>query len=475
MGVDKISPTDKDDCVFAVEVRDGSIKALSSSVLRIWTRRSRRSNDSLCRSYKRLENLKPSHRLLWGIVSYEESPIGRSKPETCDDQDHIIEDHWISGKVNKEPGIVTTTENLSHIDTYDTILKNLASTNNPYALYDMVNRTGSCNKDMDTFTESHNSPPLSPSENVFLFLKIWDGSMINLAWNLQSVIKDLRNIIYDQLGIPIHLWCLTSCAGRLLLDNRTLAYYHIRERGTVVMRLLLRGGARESGGHSRKCLAPWSTSNKPKQSEQPFTRTIFTSPRRSERLKFKRQKKENEEKTVRDTGSSITRVEYLNTTGFSKERLHTRNSVAVNPSISSIPSPTVVAEHTGLTQDLQDLAISDNYVLQGGCKGKSGNIESTALHKTHIENIKSPNGSQCPNIPLPQEVFHNGVVDSTTLAKELPKPKILKPSGNTSKGQGISLKVPKLSSKPPNFKDHLQRRGSTMSGSRLKFWVGALM
>ena len=187
-----------------------------------------------------------------------------------------------------------------------------------YAHSHMENDRGSKSWNMDTFTESHTLPAWPISDNIINFLSTWNGGRIRMVSNLNSMIIDLRQSIYNKLGIPTCHWRLSSCGGIFFSDTRTLAYYDIRDRDTVVMRLLLRGGAPGSGGQSRKPMAPWDASNKTRHSEQ-LKRTTVAMPRRSERLSLNRRKKENKESLGCDIESCMTQANEPNSAIFLKK------------------------------------------------------------------------------------------------------------------------------------------------------------
>ena len=180
--------------------------------------------------------------------------------------------------------------------------------------------------------------------------------------NLRSMIKDLRKKIYVQLGIPVHHRRLTSCGGRLFLDNRTLAYYNIRDREIVEIRLRLKGGGLETGYQSRKRLAPWSASKKTKHLKQ-LTKTTLNVPRWSERLSLKRRKKENKEYLGHKIEACDNQENQFSTMRPQKELVDAPNYVAVAPPIFSTSLPMPTSASTGLSQELEDLMISDNHDL----------------------------------------------------------------------------------------------------------------
>ena len=133
-----------------------------------------------------------------------------------------------------------------------------------------------------------------------------------------------------------------------------------------------------SGSRSRKRQAPWSSSKESKQSKQ-LTRTTFSMPRQSKRLSLKRRKKENEESFDRDVEFCVNQVNQLNKTRFPKELANSHNSAVAEPLIfgKSIPI-SITRAHTGLSQELEDLRITDNPTLQAGCKGKSADTRNSA-------------------------------------------------------------------------------------------------
>ena len=273
--------------------------------------------------------------------------------------------------------------------------------------------------------------------------------------SLRSTIIELKRGIYDQLGIPLHHWFLTSCGGRLLLDSRTLTHYGIRHRAKVLMRIRLKGGAPVPRSCLRKRQAPWSSSKKSNKSEQ-LSRTTFSLPRRSKRLNLKRRKTENEKSLDSHTESSVNQANQLNKTRFQEDLADSHNSVAVKPLIFGKSFVISSAHaHTGLSQELEDLTISDNPAFQTGCKGKSANIDSTTFDKLVTEDLfnKSVNSNHHPNIPQYADSLQNQVEDSANGAKQLPKLKSFKPREVSSKGYEQRVGISENMRKAPVFQE----------------------
>ena len=80
-------------------------------------------------------------------------------------------------------------------------------------------------------------------------------------------ILEVRNRIFDLIGIHLNCWRLFSFGGRLFWDNRTVAVCNIRNQETLYMRLLLKGGARKSKKHKEDSQFQQKRSSKTKTAE----------------------------------------------------------------------------------------------------------------------------------------------------------------------------------------------------------------
>ena len=304
---------------------------------------------------------------------------------------------------------------------------------------------------MCTIDVAHTSPPSSPAKSVTLFVEAWDGNMIRIVTNLHDRIIELRRQIYNQLRIPIHHWRLSSCGGKLFRDRRTLAEYGLCDSATVVMRLLLRGGV-----SSRKRMAPGDGSTKSRHLEQ-LNRSTVTLPRRSERLSIKRRKKQNEENVTCQMGSSPNDTNHINTASLTEKILSDlRNSQPVLKSSSySQSSPNQYSAHTGLSQELEDLAISHKHALQARYRSESDNANQTTFYELALgdQNTGSPKSDEHANTPgyyetdalLKQKEGHGDC------SKETHIPKFGKLPENSRTNCNLSRITRKSSIKPPAF------------------------
>ena len=118
-------------------------------------------------------------------------------------------------------------------------------------------------------------------------------------------------------------------------------------------------------------------------------------------------------------------------------------------------SPKRIPAHTGLSQELEDLAISDNHVLQTCSTGKPENVDSTTIDKLVTEDqfIESPKSDQHSKMPRSDDSLLKQEEGHAICAKEKPLPKPLKPPEKTSNECGLSSETPKSFNKPTAFQE----------------------